>query len=520
VRAESEARFAQQTEAQVEAEKIREAAAREARVVAEATASKTLDAEIQRVRAEAEARFAKQVAAQADAEKVREAAAREARLVAEEAANRTLQSEIDRVRAEADQRLASELSQLRVEAERRRASELEEIRRQMAEMREAAAQQARSAAEEAIAAEMARAAAQRGVSVPRPVSVVSVPAGKKPAAVQPASAAASTAPAGAPTSYYDLWRTDETETPPTTSELLRIPSLSSHFRRVRWALPVAASLLVVIGVGATVDTASWRESAKTAFAKAMPAREPAAPAPAEAAAPPTGDLLVETTPKGARVLVDGKVRGKTPMTITSLTPGRHKLVVESTDGVVIRRDVNIRAGERAVASELLVSGWLTVHSRVPVDVHVNGRRVGTSGDSQIMLSPGRHKVTFLNQRLNVRETHTIEIQAGGIKSYTVKLRPGSLNVNAPSGAEVWVDGDRIGAAPLRNVAIALGTREVIVRHPSFGEHRESVEITHGAAATITAGVHSAETQDSFNGLKVLSESAANPRRQVKPGKIR
>jgi CheY-like chemotaxis protein len=524
VRAAAEARLAEHSKAQAdasqamaEAERVREAAAREAREAAEAAAARKLEAELKRVHAEAEARLAAHNEAQIKAEKIREAAAREAHAVAEAAASRKLEAEIERERAEADARLAGELEQLRVDAERRRSAELEEMRRQVDELRSAAAEQARIAAAEAVAAEVARAAAVRGGSPAplKPVPVVRVPAvkSKTPAPAQESAHAPHTDPTPS-SSYYDLWRAEGSPSLSAADAVAWTRSLPSRFAEKRWMLPAAAAALLVVcgGIGVTVDTTAWAATARKALA-ALPtvvAKEEAPPA-AAAAAPPTGDLLVETTPKGAQVTVDGKVRGKTPMTVTALSPGRHKVVLESNDGVVIRREVMVRAGERAVTSELMVSGWLTVFSRIPVDVVVAGRRVGASGDGQMILSPGRHKISFVNKQYNIRETRTIDIQAGSIASHTLKLPNGTLNVDAPEGAEVLVGGDRIGVAPLRGATVPLGTHELVVRHPSFGERRQTVDIRHGATVTATvAAPDPSQAGRSFDGLKVLSESAANP----------
>jgi hypothetical protein len=476
------ARRAEQAAAHEEAERIRLAAAREAREIAEAAANRTLQAEIQRVRAEADARFAVQTEAQVTAEKMREAAAREARTIAEAAAleaktmaeaatTRTLEVEVRRVRAEADARLSAELAQLRADAERRRAIELDEMRRQVEEMREAAAQQARTAAAEAIAVEVARATALRGpASVTKPVVVVRAPAAPKVAvsqlpAEEPDALEEATEAEQPASSYYDLWRSEGSPAVSPADAMRAMLNAPSRFRRKRWVLPAAASILLVVSGSVSVDTTGWRETAKKAkqaIDSAMPASNEKAEAEAAIIAASTGNLLVETTPKGAKVSVDGKHRGQTPLTVTELTPGKHKVVLESNDGVVIRRDVTIRAGERAVASELMVSGWLTVHSRVPVEVHVGGRRVGASGDPQITLSPGRHKVTFVNRKLNIRQTRTIEIRAGSIASHTFSVPSGSVKVDAPA-------------------------------------------------------VSQAEQSDQpFDGLKVLSQSAANPGKPVRP----
>lgn len=529
VRAAAEARLAEQSKAQAdashaiaEAERIREAAAREAREIAEAAATRKLEAELRRVRAEADARLKEHNEAQIKAEQIRDAAAREARAIAEATAARALEVEIERVKAEADARLGAELEQLRAEAERRRAIELEEMKRQVAVMREAAAQQARSAASEAIAAEMARVSARGGPAPLVPVPVVRAPAVEAPEPMlvapepdEPAEPFESRTPSS---SYYDLWQAEGSPPISPTGAHLPLPSAPSWFRQMaatkRWMLPAAAAALLVVcgSIGVSIDASAWAATARKAIASAIPAADTKSDATTAAPAPPvTGDLLVESTPKGAAVSVDGTARGKAPLTVTGLSPGRHKVTLESNDGVIIRREVTVRAGERAVASELMVTGWLNVSSRVPVEVHVGGRRIGASGDEQITLSPGRHKVTFVNKQFNVREVRTIDIQAGSIASHSLKLPGGTLTVDAPTGSEVIVDGDRLGDAPIRKAAVAIGTRDVVVRHPSFGDLRKTIDVRQGEHVSVTL---EAPTPDqagrSFDGLKVLTESAANP----------
>ena len=53
----------------------------------------------------------------------------------------------------------------------------------------------------------------------------------------------------------------------------------------------------------------------------------------------------------------------------------------------------------------------------------------------------------------------------------------TVNVNAVPWAEVWMDGQRLGETPLGNVQVPIGTRELIFRHPEFGERRATVFVT-------------------------------------------
>jgi hypothetical protein len=74
---------------------------------------------------------------------------------------------------------------------------------------------------------------------------------------------------------------------------------------------------------------------------------------------------------------------------------------------------------------------------------------------------------------------------------------GVLVVNTAHGAEVFVEGERVGSAPLGPIPVAIGTREVLVRHVQLGERRQSVEITSGKPVE----------------LSVVFEGSAGPRPQ-------
>jgi hypothetical protein len=460
-----------------------------ARVQAEAEAR--LQAAVDRVRQEAEdARVVGQSAVQLEAEKIRETAMLEARAIAESAANRTLDAEIQRVRAEADARLAAEVAELRSDAEARRASDLAEIRAQVTAMREAAAQQARSAAAEAVAAEIARstAASQQAAGTGRP-TVVRVPSESSGRRDEPAALPQTVCPPApaavtqARSDYYSLW---QAEGEPAASH--GQPGHAFHQTGVqpgRWPLAIAASLLLVPSV--SVD-ASWfvavaKQLRPSVVAVAPPpaAAQPAAPA---GPAKRVGRLLVESTPSGAAVFVDGKLRGESPVTLEDVSVGKHTVVLESRQGTVTRV-VEIRAGRRTIANEVIMPGWLAIFCRIPLKVYVAGKQIGTTAEGRLMLAAGHYEVTLVSEHFNYRETRTFDIQPGVATPYTVSLPTGTVRVQAPPGTEVWVEGEPVGQAPLGELQVPIGTREIVARHADFGERRNMVEVRNGQTTSVT-----------------------------------
>jgi hypothetical protein len=64
-------------------------------------------------------------------------------------------------------------------------------------------------------------------------------------------------------------------------------------------------------------------SVRRGVAEARP--DGASTAPESAAVPTTGSLRVASRPMGARVLLDGRVVGETPMVVTNVAPGEHQI---------------------------------------------------------------------------------------------------------------------------------------------------------------------------------------------------
>jgi hypothetical protein len=119
---------------------------------------------------------------------------------------------------------------------------------------------------------------------------------------------------------------------------------------------------LVPGGGATAPVSSApppSPAPQAANAAKEPAKVAARP-PATSKAKPesvVGSLVVETRPAGARVVLDGKQIGVTPLTLGDLRTGSHPLRIERAGYKTIVTSVVIKSGERArVAVSLELSG--------------------------------------------------------------------------------------------------------------------------------------------------------------------
>src|SRR5204863_5458285 len=115
----------------------------------------------------------------------------------------------------------------------------------------------------------------------------------------------------------------------------------------------------------------------------------------------TGSLKVTSTPSGAQLLIDGRSYGQTPMTIPSLNPGVHTMVLRAGGGSITRK-VTIKVGQTAVASEAIFSGWLAIYSAIPMKISLNGKAADVSSDGRIMTAPGSYEVAMVSETFNYR----------------------------------------------------------------------------------------------------------------------
>jgi hypothetical protein len=124
-----------------------------------------------------------------------------------------------------------------------------------------------------------------------------------------------------------------------------------------------------------------------------------------------------------------------------------------------------------------VLGQFTVSAPLPMQVFEKGNQVGASPGSPIPLPAGRHDLEFVNDSIGYRDTRAIVIAAGKTVPVVVNFPPGTVSINAIPWAEVFVDGQRVGETPVGNFEVAVGTHEVVFRHPQFGERRQTVVVT-------------------------------------------
>ena len=210
-----------------------------------------------------------------------------------------------------------------------------------------------------------------------------------------------------------------------------------------------------------------------------PATDPAADAPIPAG---RGRIVVSTDPPGIRVLLDRKPVGETPLKL-DVPPGRRMLTFVTSGGEVIR-SVRVVAGKTETLDIPVFSGWVAVFAPVVLRIAADGKTIGSTEESRLVLAPGKHLLTLTNKELGYSATQEVEIEPGEVKSVSVDPR-GPVNLNALPWAEVWLDGQKLGDTPLAAAPVPLGLREFVFKNPQFGERKVSATIKASGNTPVT-----------------------------------
>jgi hypothetical protein len=131
----------------------------------------------------------------------------------------------------------------------------------------------------------------------------------------------------------------------------------------------------------------------------------------------------------------------------------------------------------AAATPQMLAGMLTVTAPLPLRVYLKGRLVGTSEAESTMLPQGTHELEFVNEAAGFRTRKSVAIRPGATSPVRIDVPNGTININAVPWAEVWIDGQRIGETPIGNLAVRIGSREIVFKNPDFGERRTTALVT-------------------------------------------
>jgi hypothetical protein len=239
------------------------------------------------------------------------------------------------------------------------------------------------------------------------------------------------------------------------------PRIGIH---IPWKLTAAAAVVLVTGLAAT--NMKWSGT------------RPAAAA---------GTLVVETTPPGSEVFIDGERKGVTPA-VLQVAPGRHEMRL-TRKGAEHTWAVDVASGARRVErldwSALRQTGGIEVVSTTPGSrVLIDGKLAGETPLVVGDLAPGRHLVVVRGPNGNVRRRVTVV--AGETTKLDLAIYSGWIIVSAPIELQILENGKQIGTAGEGPVVLSAGAHTIELVNESLAyRSSQAVDIAPGEEERLT-----------------------------------
>ena len=197
-----------------------------------------------------------------------------------------------------------------------------------------------------------------------------------------------------------------------------------------------------------------------------------------------------SSPKGAKVLVEGAIRGQTPLRVFDIPPGDHHatLLLENYEPA----ELFFTATEGAYTSQFAeltpLKGLLLVQSEpAGCDISLDGLSLGTTPRLITSLDAGR-KYRLLLQKPGY-QPRTVEVVFDGrtplVKKETLLLDSGTLQISSdPVGASVTVNGIPRGKTPVLVRRIPKGRATVTLELDGYSEETRELSLNAGESQNV------------------------------------
>jgi predicted transglutaminase-like cysteine proteinase len=191
--------------------------------------------------------------------------------------------------------------------------------------------------------------------------------------------------------------------------------------------------------------------------------------------PDLGSIVIRSEPDAATVIVDDVPRGKTPLTVYSLEPGRHNVLLMADGYENLRDTLTVTPGAVPEYNEYLIplpdTGFISIASEPGnASVQIDGNDIGFTPTRLRRLSDGEHTVTVYkpgywnftrNLTVSPGESRTAKAILTEIPETSVLYLE-----SVPAGMNVNLNGTYKGVTPLTLYGTSPGDYRVEFRHPS------------------------------------------------------
>jgi len=205
---------------------------------------------------------------------------------------------------------------------------------------------------------------------------------------------------------------------------------------------------------------------------------------------------VKSEPSGAKVYLDGKEVGESPIVLSDISPGRHliRLVKEGYEPCEVLEVVEVdRKGVMVTLKKMVKEGELLIQTEPSgAAIYLNGRSVGRSPYEGKGLPPGIYRIRVTKEGYENWEKSEIVETGKRVEVFAqLKANEGELELRSdPPGGRVYLDGKYMGVTPLHLLHIRPGKYSVLIVKERYVPYEEQLEVTRVDRKTVRASMKS------------------------------
>ncbi|RXE56198.1 hypothetical protein ABH15_08595 [Methanoculleus taiwanensis] len=231
--------------------------------------------------------------------------------------------------------------------------------------------------------------------------------------------------------------------------------------------------------------------------------------PLQAIAQP-GSIVISSNPSGAYVYMDASYKGKTPLTLSSVSAKSHVIELDMNGFYDWKTTVTVSPGVTSYVNAQMNPipaqnpGYISVSSSpTGASVSVDGVYQGQTSATQALVvsgvTAGSHTVTLSLSGYQEYST-SVTVQSGTTTPINAAMTPlppgpaGSISVSSsPAGANVYLDNAYKGVSPLTLTGVSTGSHVVKVQVSGYQDWSDSVQVNADSTSYVSASLNPVTT---------------------------
>ena len=198
-----------------------------------------------------------------------------------------------------------------------------------------------------------------------------------------------------------------------------------------------------------------------------------------------GQLKIISIPEDASIYIDEEYKGKTPLTLTKIFVGPHKLTLDSSGYEDWEKYVSISSLQKKEINIELIAKTGDTSVRVTTDpkgaaVYLDGKYIGEGPVTLKKVAPGEHLIKVSKKGYedwyNTLTSHPGEFYF--VETFLKHKEYGQIRITStPEGASIIFDDERKGKTPLTLSEISVGKHKLRLNSSGYEDWEEDIVVS-------------------------------------------